>query len=1267
VAGELKPAAAGSGCSVQDHDPTTFMPDEFGMACRIGLACSSSFYPASLSNQCPAFWPPLGMPESALSYFARTDMADADRIIRRYLTGRQSAHLKFTPRKPRATKNPDDAEPPPMPEVSVVSWEVREELCEPYVIKAVVSASEVISRKGLVGQFAKFTIQPEDERAERAFWGLVTKFESLTESRDGCTYRVVIRQRLAMLDGPSNCATYQHKSSPEIIQEVLKRNDVRFWLDVQMKLRREHPKHDFRFQFNIGDWQYIKLEMEQAGLFCYTLPSGRNRETLVIADDIDGYVHPAIPVLDRPSSGLATFEESIYAFQVAARTVPESFVVADYNRENAWQRLRGEGQVRGAEEDCTMVGRPYVWGTDHKDAAGAKREAELRHEAAYAHQVGYKAKSTVLAIRPGCVVAPDRSLEDSKWGMVVTRVVHRGARNESYRNTFRGIPANRAWRMAIDPSRWPRIHGTLPATICSPNEYRYAYLTDKGEYIARLHPDFGNWPKGGESIPLRLAKVYAGKDHTGLHIPAVDGDEAIVAFEGGDPNRPYIAGFHHNSQRPDLINSSRRRISRSELRTQSGNKFWMDDCERQQGVELSTEHSGRSQLHLGHIVDGDLKERGNGAELRTSGHWVGRGGSGVMLTAYDQPGGNGKVVDTTETRAQLDAHARLADALARSADASKASPADVDAQRAVSADLDEVKQPGVLVTAPGPVGIASGDGVQLAADGSIFATSKKGMHFSTLKRLTAAAGGVLSMFAQQGMKLIASAGELVIQAQRGPAQLAAQEGITVESVNGVVHVKSPKEIVLGVGGSYIHIKPDGIELGTRGSITHRSSRLSKTGPAQMDLGGQAFAPVLVPFTTDCEVWRTRPDFVEEIAAAPEPAQWESFANTGAIAPSPLGDFFSRQFGSAVPPGSSAYSPFDGKPSNVDSAIPKVKVTLNNPEDQRQIWVAPDPVKLVNAVPCDWKIPSLKANVTQRIESAPYWGVLDNRKPWLDPVTNEHYRGGGTRDSNFEFAYSEKDKEITSTVRVMLIPMDLFPVDQKGVRDTSVPADKATIPYEFHAHSKMAPGSIDKGIKMDYRDAVGTDYNVTALSKRIETVLNQPRYKLILDGCSKGAACGCRVKVNFKVELRVSIRGAPVDRFKPHVWVKLFPFVLRADTGTWGEGYKWEDKSKETHDYPDAHVEAHECGHYFNFPDEYYDQGGWLHKSYIKNEQIDFSLVDEEVGKLVWQGRSQSNLMGYGAGIPLDNGRPTISPYYLEYVRRQFSLATNKLWRIGYES
>ncbi|WP_025596637.1 type VI secretion system Vgr family protein [Burkholderia sp. WSM2230] len=1205
-------------------------------------------------------------------------MAESDRLETN-LTGRQSAHIKLNRRYPN-DRAPRGEEQRPLPEVSVIEWEVREEVCKPYRITALVFTSEPVSRRDILGQWADFTFHTEEAAPVREFRGFVSRVGSVSRSRDGCSYRVEIRQRLGMLDGPGNCATYQNRTSADIIQEVIERNGIRPWIQVEQRLRRKHPRHPFRFQYNMGDLADCRLEMEQAGLFWF-MEEGKHGEVLVIADDIDGYTRPAIELPNLPPSGLLnTFSETILSLKVRTRTVPESFIVADYNPENAATVLREEGRARNEfsieQETGTMMGTPMVWGTQHADAAGAKREAVLRHEAARAHQVTCKGKSTMPSIRPGCIVKPDmldamddNAAIDTKEGLFVWKTVHRGARNQNYCNSFRAIPAGRPYRLPIDESKWPRIH-TLGFTVTSPDRYRYPYLDAEGRIIVRFHCDFGNWPKGGESVPLRMAKPFASKDRSGLNMPPVDGDHGVAGFYEGNPNKPFALAFLPNSVNPDLINSSRRRISRNEIRTRSGNNLWFDDWQGQEGIELSTEHSGRSQLNLGFIPDGDLKPRGAGAELRTSGHLVDRGGAGVMVTAYNGPGGSGKVLAMDETDAQLTDHQVFVKSLAGSAEASKASPADLDAQQAIHDGLKELKKPGVLVTGPGPVGIASGGGVHVAADGPIIGSAKKGVHFSTLRRFTVAAGDLLSMFSQKGMRLITAAGDFVAQAQRGRMQFASQGDMTMQTVDGVLHVKSSKEIVLNVGGSYLRMTPGAIEFGSRGGAVFRTSGLKKTGPAQMDLGGAAFAPQFVPYTTQCEVWRTNPDFVPPPAPpapAPDASQWESLANTGAVAPAPDA-------------GTGDFPPFDGKPSNVDTAIPKVKVKLDNPDDQKQTYISPDPIKLVSAAPCGWKIPDLKAEVKQHIEATSYLGMLKTRKPWKSADGAIWFRGGGSRDSKFEFAYSTQDKTITCTVRAMLVPMDLFPVDLNGARDTSMRADKTTVPYEYSAHSQMTPGSIVDGVKMDYRDAVGSQFDVKKLISRIEAVLNQGGYKLVLDGCAKGAACGCRVNVKFRVDLRVSIRGTPIPGFSPHVSLKLFPQVLRADTGSWGEQYKYKI-DKKIYDYPDANVEAHECGHYFNFPDEYYDQGGWLHESYIKNEQIDFSLVDAKAGTLFWQGYAANtardsnglpyggNVMGEGANAPLQPGRNTagIKPYYLEYVRRQFSVATNKLWRVGYDA
>ncbi len=1167
------------------------------------------------------------------------------------LTGRQAAHLKFIRRE--AHRDSESGKPLPGPEVSVVSWEVREEICEPYRIKAVISAPLAIPRKEVLGQFARFSIEPEDGRARREFRGFVAQCDSVSESRDGHTYRVVIRQHLAVLDGPSNCATYQGLASWQIIKEVLDRHDLRPWMQVDFRLRREHPKHAFRFQYNLGDWAYIRLEMEQAGLYCYTT-TGAHGEVLVIADDIDGYTRPPIPVLDRPTAGLSTFEESIYSLEAHTRTIPRSYVVADYNPESAWDRIRDESGV--VADDDTMLGTPYVWGTHHQDEAGAKREAQLRHEAARARQVRYKVESTVLAVRPGCIVKSDKAHEDAIAGMLVTRVVHRGSRAESYMNTFRAIPANRPYRITIDESRWPKIHGTLGATISSPGKYKIAYLTEKGEYIARLHCDFGNWPRGAESVPLRLAKPFAGKNHTGLHMPALDGDEALIGFREGNPNKPIIVGFLHNSERVDLVNSSRRRMSRNEIRTQSGNKLWMDDWDDQQGIELGTEHSGRSQLNLGYLADGELKSRGAGAELRASGHAVTRGGAGAMLTAYDRPGGNGKQLSMTETVAQLEQMLALAESLARSAKESKASPADIEAQKAISDYLDELKKPGAVITAPGPVGVLSGHGVQFAADGSIIATAKKGVHFSTLKRFTVAARDVISLFTQKGMSLIAAAGNVVVQAQRGSMQLASQQDMTVETVDGVLHVKSSKEIVLNVGGSYLRMTPGGIEMGTRGGVLFKTSSLKKTGAAQMDLGGAAFAPKFAPYTTECEVWRTNPNLVRPPAplAPADPSQWSTLANTGAVPPapssgagavppSPVGDLFSRV---------SHRSPLQ---TNDPGNAPTGSNSTNRNE-------YPEPMKLEQPAPCNWKMDDFKLGASLTRETPTYHRYGDSNAAPLKDVNGDEIECAGVARTTCQFEFDSSAKILTARVVIALVPRLLVKVNP-ATKEPLRAADGryVTVNYEtfknganskrtFAQHGLML---IDRNVK---------EVDASSFKSQIESALNKGGYKLILDACQKGAACGCRVSVKFCADVKV-VEPADAARLDANITINLFPKTDRADGANWPEADLGVDNSGKLTPIV-TQIKAHETGHLFAFPDEYWMGGGFVHRQYVKNDMtLDFALGDQNAkSNRTWQIDSQKNLMGFGA----NNASATVQPYYLEYLRQWFSMHTNKHWRVGYD-
>ncbi|SAK49992.1 Rhs element Vgr protein [Caballeronia catudaia] len=581
---------------------------------------------------------------------------------------------------------------------------------------------------------------------------------------------------------------------------------------ISVRLRGSHPQHLFRFQYGQTDLDYIQMLAQKAGIYLY-IQETEYGDQIVLGDDVDHYVYdPKLVVPYRQASGLEVARESVSELSIHATTVPKSFVVAEYNPEKSYERFRDEVNV--APDDPTTYGTPYVFGTGHGDFAGARLEAQLRHEEAIAWQVVIDGRSTESELQTGRVFHADEELHDAPDGLLVVEVTHTGARDQAYSNSFKAIPADRRFRLRLETNSWPKVAGTLSARVTSPDRYKYAFLNAAGYYTVRFDFDFDDWPRGGESVALRLSKPFAGAFQTGLHFPALDNAEAIISFRDGDPDKPEIMGFHHHSQAVDLVTSDRRWISRGTIRTQSNNKLRFEDWAGQEGIKLSTEHSGKSQLNLGYLVDNKLEKRGEGYELRTSGHGALRGGKGVYVTAYDQPEASGKQLDMQQTIAQLEQALELAKALAEAARKAKAEPADTDAQQAVNQQLDGLKDAGLLVSAPASIGLASGRGVQMAAKETISAVAGKNADISVMERFTVAAGEMVSIFAQKlGLKLFAAKGPVEIQAQSDAMSLVADKDLTITSVNGKVTVAAAKELVIECGGAFIQLKDGDITLG----------------------------------------------------------------------------------------------------------------------------------------------------------------------------------------------------------------------------------------------------------------------------------------------------------------------------------------------------------------------------------------------------------------------------------------------------------------------
>ncbi|WP_432260036.1 type VI secretion system Vgr family protein [Cupriavidus sp. TMH.W2] len=737
----------------------------------------------------------------------------------RHITGRQ-AYFVDVPGTASATA------------LSVVAFEAVERLGDPYTVTIQLTHPLALDRADYLGKAAAFRIEPDDGTEARQFAGCITRFSKTRQPHDFCGYEVVIEPLVARLKLTHASRIYQHQTAPQIIEAILRRHDLRGH-QFAFKTRRKYPQHKFRFQYQMSDWAYIRLLMEQEGLYSYFMP-GKFGEMVVFGDDIDHYIYqPELRVPYRETAGLESGVEAVSDLRTHTRTVAESFRVADYNPDQAYERFEAEAHL--ARKDKTTYGQPYVYGTHHLDQAGARWEAQLRHEAALAGQVVYEGESNVLALRPARILRMDHALPDAPNGQVITEVIHSGARDAAYRNTFKSIPSDRRYRLPLAEDRWPKIHGTLSARVTSPARYKYAYLTQDGRYTVRFDLDFDSWPNGGESVPLALAKPFAGALRTGFHFPLVDGTYVDVAFRDGNPNKPYIAHVQHNSQHMDIITSQDRWQSRNLIQTQSNNKFRMEDREGQEGMKFSTEYGGKTQLNLGYLVDHKKQKRGDGFELRTSGWGAIRGGKGLLLSADDQPKAEGKQLDMQSALNQLQVALAQAEGLGHAAQLAKAEIADLKSENLWLKDsVNALKQAVMVLSAPAGIAAVTPDRVAIAAGKDVSVAASAGFHVNAMKNIAMAASGALSCFAQKlGIKLFAARGSVEIQAQSDAMRLLSDKDLTITSARGRVVIEAKEELLLKCGGSYLRMSSTGIEDGTRGDRSFKSASFRRQGPSSL--------------------------------------------------------------------------------------------------------------------------------------------------------------------------------------------------------------------------------------------------------------------------------------------------------------------------------------------------------------------------------------------------------------------------------------------------
>ncbi|KLW16977.1 type VI secretion system Vgr family protein [Enterobacter sp. BWH52] len=745
--------------------------------------------------------------------------------------------------------------------LDVLAFEGDEALSTPFSYRTeFTSADHAISKEMMLMKAASLTLQaPVDQgygikiqQPVRVIQGVVTGFERLGTSKDETRYAVTLEPRLALLSRSHQNAVYQDMSVPQIVEKILRERHGMRGQDFLFSLSKEYPRREQVMQYAEDDLHFITRLLGEVGIwFRFTTDTRLNIDVVEFYDSRQGYEKgltlPSVPPSGQHSQGV----DSVWDMECHHNVVQKAVSTRDYNYRQASEDMNT--RVDATRGDTTTYGEAYHWADNYLTPGSAYDRnpapesgafyARIRHERYLNGQTQTVAFTSCPALSPGMLLIVTGGYEVAEvfaQGVVVTAMHSHAQRDADFCVRFDGIPDSPDFSFRPEPGSRPVMAGTLPARVTSTTENdTYGHIDKDGRYRVNMLFDRENWETGFESLWVRQSRPYAG-DTYGLHLPLLAGTEVAIGFEDGNPDRPYIAGVLHDSAHGDHVTI--RNYRRNVLRTPANNKIRLDDERGKEHIKVSTEYGGKSQLNLGHLVDSEKQQRGEGFELRTDSWGAIRAQKGIFISADGQAKAQGQVLDMEPALARLSAALVEMESLAACAQQAQALAADVGRQqKLLKQKIEQLHEEVILGSAPKGMALVSGEDMQLSASDNMTLTAGKQLDVGAQKDFTLAAGNQLSLYSREGAKLFSSQNDIDIQAQGGNITTWSTQDTHVSSGRKMV-ITAQDELTLICGGGYIKINGGNVEIGGPGKLLIKNTGIRKAGTGSMQGVMKSFEP-----------------------------------------------------------------------------------------------------------------------------------------------------------------------------------------------------------------------------------------------------------------------------------------------------------------------------------------------------------------------------------------------------------------------------------------
>jgi type VI secretion system secreted protein VgrG len=435
-----------------------------------------------------------------------------------------------------------------------------------YIPYTVSSSGSNLDLSTLVETEATITICINKKK--RYFHGIITEvtqggtfLHGEDQTSEATYFHAKLRPKMWLMTLTEQCRIFQKKTVIEIIKSVLSDHSI----DVQDNTSTAGTTQtDFCVQYNESDFNFVLRLMEEEGI-AYYFKHADGSHTLTLMDesqpyqaleDADFSTLKVSPYPERPLSG----DFSLYNLRFSEQVVPSKHTFTDYDFEKPETALKVESQGTGDLREFYHYPGRYTLqdrGTSLSDIRMAALEFPKNSLNAQSdiHMVEVGYTFTLSDEVAKGLVRNDLGNKD----FTIFAIQHQ-ARLELLDKTKRFSPDS-AFDLTYDnhltfykketpyrPSktaRIPKIYGTQTATV-SGKSGEEIWTDDYGRIMVKFHWDLSETQDDEVSCFVRVAQSWADKNWGAFFIPRV-GQEVIVTFLNGDPDKPLVTGCVYNA------------------------------------------------------------------------------------------------------------------------------------------------------------------------------------------------------------------------------------------------------------------------------------------------------------------------------------------------------------------------------------------------------------------------------------------------------------------------------------------------------------------------------------------------------------------------------------------------------------------------------------------------------------------------------------------------------------------------------------------------